>query len=944
MSNNELVSMGFLSFLPKRSGHQSSNQLSMKYLDLSHNKIENLIADIEISNITNNLEVLNLENNKITKIGSDTEKTFQKKFFAIYFKNLKNLNLLYNPIAYSINRTGKLELDFEILSKDGFFGEKIEIFNNRKVSALTQHKDKNNSVNEHLIHYLSLVNSYKLTENFNSKFCYDHLCSIPEAKRESESDQDPENIPISISFSHTNSLSTNNLPIIPNFKHCENLDLSYSTLSLNKIQNCNLLTKTLPNLSINLMFKLKVLCLENTCLKTLKDFENLIHVEMLFLGNNEIASLAEIYSLKSLTNLTVLDLSHNKICNEEDYRSFVIYHLCITTDKKNSYKNKNSSSGLASNLIGRVEGDAQASNEMNSITIPGTVPENASGSNKSSTYVGQWDQNSSVNNSSMTDLGSLSSKALQILDNSYLNEEEINNAKDMFGGRLTLDSLNEFLPHHHSNHKEIGVLNVVDQSIRTVAICQNFEDAEEALPMLHTINLEGNLLKTISGLIYFKNLKVLNLSGQKPGGLHSLYTKRSGGNGITSKIDSGHIGQVGLEDQQPVANPPHQLNINSNTKANVTFPLLPNLEVLHLANNQIKSINNLELIKVCPNLHVLFLQHNHLVKLSGAGLYGLSKLKQLILDNNRIKEISPGFFSSNEQIRELHISHNRLKTIPIQAVSSLQNIERLFLTDNKIASVEDLFNFEINSLHEISFAGNPVTHRQHRTSLIANQPNLQIIDGIPVSIEEREQAEAYLEAEFDFSLGQMAGGNDENSHSNSVNDSSSYYQNHGSHQHHSHAGSNFVYSNGSSNSIQPGNGNFASMNHHLAMRHDSNNASLGYQYASPSATHTGLGQTTANVGHPNHHIGDGHSYTSSHALQGHNTHNSSLRQNFQNRNSHHNQNDSLLRDFSTLAWDEDDRIRLQNLLNSTLKSRSGSEGKGKVRGKNSNGQLGGRNK
>ena len=37
-------------------------------------------------------------------------------------------------------------------------------------------------------------------------------------------------------------------------------------------------------------------------------------------------------------NLTVLDLSGNKIANEEDYRSFVIYHLCITTDKKKEIK------------------------------------------------------------------------------------------------------------------------------------------------------------------------------------------------------------------------------------------------------------------------------------------------------------------------------------------------------------------------------------------------------------------------------------------------------------------------------------------------------------------------------------------------------------------------------------------------------------------------------
>merc|ERR1712150_329372 len=61
------------------------------------------------------------------------------------------------------------------------------------------------------------------------------------------------------------------------------------------------------------------------------------------------------------------------------------------------------------------------------------------------------------------------------------------------------------------------------------------------------------------------------------------------------------------------------------------------------------------------------------------------------------------------------------------------------------------------------------------------------------------------------------------------------------------------------------------------------------------------------------HIGD---YSS--MRTGHN-HGFSGGQNNNNNNNRNGNPESLLRDFSTLAWDEDDRIRLQNLLNSTMK-------------------------
>ena len=45
-------------------------------------------------------------------------------------------------------------------------------------------------------------------------------------------------------------------------------------------------------------------------------------------ANNEIQDLFNVYMLKELPRLIILDLSGNSVCLSPDYRSFTVYHLC----------------------------------------------------------------------------------------------------------------------------------------------------------------------------------------------------------------------------------------------------------------------------------------------------------------------------------------------------------------------------------------------------------------------------------------------------------------------------------------------------------------------------------------------------------------------------------------------------------------------------------------
>lgn len=47
----------------------------------------------------------------------------------------------------------------------------------------------------------------------------------------------------------------------------------------------------------------------------------------LYIGNNKLVNLKDILQLRSLSQLIILDLSGNPVCQEQNYRLYAIYHL-----------------------------------------------------------------------------------------------------------------------------------------------------------------------------------------------------------------------------------------------------------------------------------------------------------------------------------------------------------------------------------------------------------------------------------------------------------------------------------------------------------------------------------------------------------------------------------------------------------------------------------------
>ncbi|KFO22867.1 Leucine-rich repeat-containing protein 9 [Fukomys damarensis] len=137
------------------------------------------------------------------------------------------------------------------------------------------------------------------------------------------------------------SFSNNNLTKMEGLESCINLqELTLDGNCISKIEGISKLTK-LTRLSINNnllaglekptfdnMLHLHFLSLENNRITSLSGLQKIFTLIELYISNNYIAVNQEIYNLKGLCNLVILDMHGNVVvCNEENYRLFVIYHL-----------------------------------------------------------------------------------------------------------------------------------------------------------------------------------------------------------------------------------------------------------------------------------------------------------------------------------------------------------------------------------------------------------------------------------------------------------------------------------------------------------------------------------------------------------------------------------------------------------------------------------------
>uniref|UniRef100_T1J5X0 Protein phosphatase 1 regulatory subunit 7 n=1 Tax=Strigamia maritima TaxID=126957 RepID=T1J5X0_STRMM len=445
---------------------------------------------------------------------------------------------------------------------------------------------------------------------------------------------------------------------------------------------------------VNKLENLKWACFSHNNLTSLKDIDKCLSLEELYLDNNKISDLDGLVNLKYLVSI---NLDHNKISSFSSGELGKLQHLQTLMS---SY-----------NQISTLDGLQNCTNLIQLYLINNKIESIFTFSMLKSLH----------HLSVLMVLGNPVADALDCrhtiiynvpsilgLDGKCISSSDVSTAKQVLGGRLTL----EFIKDHF---KTVPVLSLVHLDLTNCSLLSvNLSNGDD-LPNLRSINLEKNLLTTFSGLIRLNEIRVLCLNYNHIESLLPRPVKKSKSLDSASKTNS--IDNVG------------------------DGHVMKNLEVLHLAYNEISQLERLQLHRF-PSLKTLFLQGNKIKSMSG--LEGLWYLEHLVLDRNQISVIRKGEIEALCWLQELHLQENMIKDLP--ALTGPSGLQKLFLGSNRIKNLEELFKLsKLPSLEEVSFVGNSVTRRAlHRSILIHFISTLILVDGIPVTMEERFKASKYF--------------------------------------------------------------------------------------------------------------------------------------------------------------------------------------------------------
>ena len=295
----------------------------------------------------------------------------------------------------------------------------------------------------------------------------------------------------------------------------------------------------------------------------------------------------------------------------------------------------------------------------------------------------------------------------------------LNNLED-----LNLDN------NHFTKLEELGFF----PHLKILSIRSNQLDSLDNLPNLNELeDLKAGDNPFTSGFSILKNVpnvKTLELQGV---GLNDLAVVSD-----LKKLENFDISRNSISDFSPLAKNVNllSLNINSTFRGKIdSFPVINSLTDLDMGSNEIavnnaaeifskmkncvnvstlsvsnNSITNLyELVNdgggsiVFPNLQVLHLENNNIYAIAGVGVY--QKLKELYLANNQVKDIEPVFKITNLEV--LNIENN-----PIQKIEGIEQLRNLRFINVTNCGIRTGFSAlaSLTKLTDLNVAGNNISN------------------------------------------------------------------------------------------------------------------------------------------------------------------------------------------------------------------------------------------
>ncbi|XP_077087989.1 centriolin isoform X2 [Siphateles boraxobius] len=151
-----------------------------------------------------------------------------------------------------------------------------------------------------------------------------------------------------------------------------------------------------------------------------------------------------------------------------------------------------------------------------------------------------------------------------------------------------------------------------------------------------------------------------------------------------------------------------------------------------------KQFRYIENLDKCERLQVLNLSNNRIEKI--AKLEKLRQLRELHLSSNCIQKIEGLEHMTNLQV--LNLAFNNIEHLPVWMAKKLRSLQTINLHSNKIFSLHEMAKLKpLKNLTNLTLAENPISSLPHyHLFLIFHLRSLEILDGQPISPQDREQA------------------------------------------------------------------------------------------------------------------------------------------------------------------------------------------------------------
>ncbi|KAJ7361763.1 Leucine-rich repeat-containing protein 9 [Desmophyllum pertusum] len=396
------------------------------------------------------------------------------------------------------------------------------------------------------------------------------------------------------------SFNNNDLTKIEGLESCIHLEeLSIENNCINKFEGLSKQSKltwlslagnqlsSLDTAVLDKLTQLRYLSVENNVITHLRGLQNSQSLQELYIGNNKLSNIREIFNLKTIPSLLILDLCGNPLASAgQNYRLFVIYHL---TSLK-------ALDGLA------VE------------TSEGSLAKDTFGGRLTPDFIAERLGHSNFSELRELDLPHNSLRTVDLgTKDAFINLRSVNlehNSLTSFGGLVNLVNLKVLcLNHNHiecvvAKPKATSPANAPKRGVDVTLASEitNPENFTPVLPNLEVLHLGYNGIANMAALQLSRltNLRALFLQGND-----------------ISKVE-------GLEGLQEL----RELVLDRNKIKNISstsFVSQWNVTELHMEENRIRELNHLEPLQ---NLQRLYLGMNRIQEI--AELERLESLRHLV--------------------------------------------------------------------------------------------------------------------------------------------------------------------------------------------------------------------------------------------------------------------------------------------------------------------------